>query len=316
MNYILKFEILLLIFVISFLSVLFIYLQHSKAHDGLKRRIKVLKGESLLVDSSASLRQEVWFRRFLLSGVKDSLQKMSAKTARKYRMKFDQAGWNSQDAPLIGSTVNVGMILIGFVIFFVLINFIETLANAQFMIQLIILMKISIVSLRFFEYVMDFIIKRQREKIRAGLSYAIDLIGICVRSGYGLEKSFEKIAEEMAKYNPEICQEFGKTAIELSILPERNVALRNLARRIDLPIVQVLVSGLIQADEQGASLANTLRVMSIEFSKQKILEIEAKATKLPALLTLPLILFLLPAMMIVLLGPAVSNISKLSMFSS
>ena len=315
MNYILKFEILLLIFIISSLCVLFIYLQHSKAQDGLRRRIKILKGESLLVDSSASLRQEVWFRRFLLSGVKDSLQKMSAETARRYRMKFDQAGWSSQDAPLIGSTINVGMILIGFVIFFVLINLIETLASSTFLIKFIVLVVISIVSLRFFEYIMDFFIKRRREKIRAGLSYAIDLIGICIRSGYGLEKSFEKIAEEMAKYNKEICKEFGKTAIELSILPERNVALRNLAQRINLPIVQMLVSGLIQADEQGASLGNTLRVMSIEFSKQKMLEIEAKATKLPALLTLPLILFLLPAMMIVLLGPAVSNINKITMFS-
>ena len=68
-----------------------------------------------------------------------------------------------------------------------------------------------------------------------------------------LKKSFEKIAEEMGKYNKDLCKEFAKTAIELAILPERNIALRNLAQRVDMPIIQILVSGLIQAEEQGGA---------------------------------------------------------------
>ena len=93
----------------------------------------------------------------------------------------------------------------------------------------------------------------------------------------------------MSQYNKDLCKEFTKTSLELSIIPERTIALRNLAQRVNIPVMQILASGLIQAEEQGAPLSNTLRMMSVEFSKQKMLEIEAKSTKLPALLTLPLI---------------------------
>ncbi|MGI4851967.1 MAG: type II secretion system F family protein [Janthinobacterium lividum] len=307
-------KILLLVFLVTCLIGLYFYMEQTKAYESLKRRIQVLKGKSLIVDHSTSLRHEVWFSRFLVSGLKDVLRQMSAEAARKYRLQFEQAGWNSQDAPLIGSTINIGLILIGFTVYMVLTTFVENFAYDNFLLKIIILLVILLISLKFFEYIMNFIIGRRHSKIRVGLSYAIDLMGICTRSGYGLEKSFEKIAEEMGKYNKELCKEFGKTSIELAILPERSIALRNLGQRVDMPIIQVLVSGLIQAEEQGAPLGNTLRIMSVEFSKQKMLEIEAKAAKLPAYLTLPLVLFLLPALLIVLLGPAINNIQSSGFF--
>ena len=312
---VLDLKILLFIFLCGSLGLLYMYLQHTKANDALHRRIEVLKGKSLFVDSKSSLRREIWLSRFLVSGIKDLLKQMSADAARKYRLQFERAGWNPQDAPLISSTLNIGLILIGFGIFVGLTTFVENFSEATFIVKMLMLIIILFISLRSFEYIMDFLIRRRTDKIRLGLSYAIDLMGICTRSGYGLEKSFEKIAEEMSKYNKELCKEFAKTSIELTILPERSIALRHLAQRVDLPIIQILVSGLVQAEEQGAPLGHTLRIMSVEFSKQKMLEIEAKATKLPALLTLPVILFLLPAIMIILMGPAITNIQNSSFFS-
>ena len=89
-----------------------------------------------------SLRHEVWFSRFLLSGLKDLLRQMSAEAARKYRLQFEQAGWSPQDAPLIGSTINIGLILIGFVVFIILTTFVENFANNTFLVKILILIVI------------------------------------------------------------------------------------------------------------------------------------------------------------------------------
>ncbi len=307
---ILDLKIVLFIILSISLGILYFYFQYNKAQENLRYRIKMLKGNSLADQENFSLRQEVWLSRFLVSGLKDFLRQTSTEAARRYRLQFEQAGWNPQDAPLITATANIGFFILGVISFVVLITTVDRFSEAHFLIQLIFLLIILLLSLRSFGFFINYMIHRRQDKIRMGLSYAIDLMSICSRSGYGLEKSFEKIAEEMAKYNQALCQEFAKTAIELSLLPDRNTALRNLAQRINLPIVQMLVSGLVQANEQGAPLGDTLRIMSIEFSKQKMYEIDAKAARMPALLSLPLILFLLPAILVIVLGPAVSNLTK------
>jgi tight adherence protein C len=304
-------EIIAVLLIVGAGVIFYFYLEKLNQERTLWERIaKIQSAYTADKISSAFTPASSLLQKLHLTYAKDLLRQTSIETAKKYRLRFEQAGWDSQDAPLIVSIINIGLILLGFFVYLYLVFDVENISNLPFIYKIGVFLIISFASIRSFEYFLDFVIKHRYEKIREGLSYAIDLMSICTRSGFGLEKSFEKIAEEMSQYNKDLCKEFTKTAIELAIIPERNIALRNLAQRVNIPVVQILASGLIQAEEQGAPLSNTLRIMSTEFSKQKMLEVEAKATKLPALLTLPLILFLLPAMMIVLLGPAVANLFR------
>ena len=256
-----------------------------------------------------------WLDKIQFFKVREKVLQASKDMAKRYRLRFEKAGWDPQDALIMVSLANGGLILLSIFLSLFVTFKVSWIAEQSFILKMFVFFFIMFSALRGFEYFIDFTVARRYDRIRQGLPYAIDLMNICSRSGFGLERSFEKIAEEMSQYNPDLCQELTKTAIELSLFPDRDQALRNMAERLDLPIVQILVSGLIQAGEQGAPLSNTLRMMSAEFSKQKLLEIEEKATKLPALLTLPLVLFLLPALLIVLLGPAIAGLISSGFFS-
>lgn len=149
--------------------------------------------------------------------------------------------------------------------------------------------------------------KRQKE-LRKGLPDAIDLLVICAEAGLGMDAAFSRVAREMGKASPEIADELGLTSVELSFLPERRQALMNLSDRTGLKELRAIVNTLMQTEQYGTPLAGSLRVLSAEFRNDRLMRAEEKAAKLPALLTIPMILFILPCLFIVLLGPAIFRI--------
>lgn len=231
-------------------------------------------------------------------------------TVERYRLRFEQAGWSPQKAPVITlfSTFCIFIFAINiYLISMLKIDFILSQSASVKMIGFIIVIFISI---RSFEYFMDFVIARRYKRIQKILTFCVDLLAICIRAGFSLDRSFEKIAEEVAYYNEDICKEFMKISIELVIIQDRQIALRNFARRVDLPIVHILVGGLVHAEEQGVSIGQTLIMLSHEFSKLKALELERKAARLPVLLTIPLAIFFLPVIFVLILGPVVINFAS------
>ena len=117
-----------------------------------------------------------------------------------------------------------------------------------------------------------------------------------------------RVAEELAISAPELADELALTSVELNFLPERRMALANFARRVDLPAIRGVVNTLIQTEKYGTPLAQSLRVLSAEFREQRMLRAEEKAARLPATLTVPMILFILPTLFIVLVGPAMIDV--------
>jgi tight adherence protein C len=112
---------------------------------------------------------------------------------------------------------------------------------------------------------------------------------------------------------PELADEFSLTGLELGFLPERRAAMDNLSQRTDLQMLRSLVNTLIQAERYGTPLSQSLRVMSAESRGERLLKAEEKAARLPAMMTVPMILFILPPLFVVLLGPAIiSTIDALS----
>ena len=152
-------------------------------------------------------------------------------------------------------------------------------------------------------------IQKRTAAIRKGLPDALDLLVICAEAGLTVDAAFNRVARELGKAYPELGDEFALTAIELGFLTDRRSAFQNLAMRIDLESVRGVVTTMIQTEKYGTPLASALRVLSAEFRNERMMRAEEKAARLPAIMTVPLILFILPVLFIVILGPAACSIS-------
>jgi tight adherence protein C len=151
-------------------------------------------------------------------------------------------------------------------------------------------------------------VTKRSHAIRKGLPDALDLLVICAEAGLTVDAAFGRVSRELGKAYPELGDEFGLTAIELGFLNERRQAFENLAQRVDLEAVRGVVTTMIQTEKYGTPLASALRVLSAEFRHQRMMRAEEKAARLPAIMTIPLILFILPTLFVVILGPASCSI--------
>lgn len=152
-------------------------------------------------------------------------------------------------------------------------------------------------------------IQKRSHAIRKGLPDALDLLVICAEAGLTVDAAFGRVAKELGRAYPELGEEFSLTAIELGFLTDRRAAFENLATRIDLEAVRGVVTTMIQTEKYGTPLASALRVLSAEFRNERMMRAEEKAARLPAIMTVPLILFILPVLFIVILGPAACSIN-------
>jgi tight adherence protein C len=152
-------------------------------------------------------------------------------------------------------------------------------------------------------------VNKRSKEIRKGLPDALDLLVICAEAGLTVDAAFGRVSRELGKAYPELGDEFGLTAIELGFLNERRQAFDNLAQRVDLESVRGVVTTMIQTEKYGTPLASALRVLSAEFRHARMMRAEEKAARLPAIMTIPLILFILPTLFVVILGPASCSIN-------
>ncbi len=151
--------------------------------------------------------------------------------------------------------------------------------------------------------------KKRQLSIRRAWPDALDLMLICVESGISMEAAMRRIADELAEASPELAEEMILTTAELSYLPDRRVALENLGNRTQLDAVKSVMQALIQADRYGTPVATALRVLAQESRDERMTEAEKKAAALPPKLTVPMILFFLPVLVAVILGPAGIQVS-------
>jgi tight adherence protein C len=147
-------------------------------------------------------------------------------------------------------------------------------------------------------------IQRRQLSIKRAFPDTLDLLLICVESGMSIEAAFKKVSEEIGTQSVALAEELTLTMAELSYLPDRRQAYENLAKRTDLDGVRSVCMALQQAERYGTPLANMLRVMAQENRDMRMSEAEKKAAGLPPKLTVPMIVFFLPVLFIVILGPA------------
>jgi tight adherence protein C len=151
------------------------------------------------------------------------------------------------------------------------------------------------------------ITSRRREVLNYVLPEGLDLLTICVEAGLSIDAAFRRVAREMQHSMPELAAEFELTAIELTYLPDRQQALENMAERSDSPAVAALVNALRQTEKYGTPLANSLRILSQDFRQSRASKAEEKGARMPALMTVPLMVFILPTLITVLIAPAIMS---------
>jgi tight adherence protein C len=151
-------------------------------------------------------------------------------------------------------------------------------------------------------------ITKRRTSIMQAFPDALDLLLICVEAGMSIEAAITKVSQEMGPSSVDLAEELSLLSAELSYLPERRMAYENLGKRTNHPGVKSVATAMTQAETYGTPLATALRVMAKENRDLRLSAAEKKASALPAQLTVPMILFFLPVLFIVILGPAILNV--------
>jgi tight adherence protein C len=150
-------------------------------------------------------------------------------------------------------------------------------------------------------------IAKRKKALRNQLPDALDLLVVCAEAGLALNAALDRVVREMARSQAEIADELGLLLIELSFLDERRKAFGNLCDRTDLDEFRSIANTLQQAEKYGTPLTQALRVLGQDFRQERLTKAEGKAGRLPAILTVPMILFILPTLFIVIIGPAIGR---------
>jgi tight adherence protein C len=156
------------------------------------------------------------------------------------------------------------------------------------------------------------LIARRQQSIKEAFPDSLDMLLICVQAGMSVEAAFAKVGKEISNQSLELAEEFSLTTAELSYLNDRRIAFENLGKRTGIPGIKAVATALIQAERYGTPVGQALRVMAKENRDARMSEAEKKAAQLPPKLTVPMIVFNLPVLFVVILGPAVLQVMKMA----
>ncbi|AOL24395.1 tight adherence protein C [Erythrobacter litoralis] len=284
--------------------------------DPMAKRVKALNSrrEELkagIVTSSAKKRASLVRRTDTTDKVKDQLSRMKVlqqSQVEAVQQKLAYAGYRNKELAvlIIGLRAVLPIVFgsVGLLVFY-WANYFD---NGPFM-QLMGFAATVLLGYKGPELYLSNKASKRTAEIQKGLPDALDLLVICAEAGLTVDAAFNRVAKELGRAYPELGDEFALTAIELSFLNERKTAFNNLAYRVNLDAVKGVVTTMIQTERYGTPLASALRVLSAEFRNERMMRAEEKAARLPAIMTVPLILFILPVLFIVILGPAACSIS-------
>jgi tight adherence protein C len=154
------------------------------------------------------------------------------------------------------------------------------------------------------------LVQRRQTSVKNAFPDSLDMLLICVQSGMSVEAAFQKVSGEVGSQSLELAEELSLTTAELSYLQDRRQAFENLGKRTGIPGIKAVATALIQAERYGTPVGQALRVMARENRDMRMSEAEKKAAALPPKLTVPMIVFFLPVLFVVILGPAMIQVFK------
>jgi tight adherence protein C len=283
--------------------------------DKLRGRMKLVAGERdrLRAQHKASLQGETKLRektKGFTVQIVEILNLRKLFEAESSREKLRQAGLRSERHLMIYLTIRLlSPLFSGLIVFIYTSTFYSDEIPAQMRLAAVFIGIIAGVYIP--GLMISNLIGRRQKSIRLAWSDALDLLLICVESGMGIEPALQRVSREIGSQSVPLAEELTLTHAELSYLPDRRKAFENLAKRTGLPTVKSVVASLIQSERYGTPLGQALRVLAQENRDARMQEAERKAAALSPKLTVPMILFFLPVIFIIILGPSAIHVLEL-----
>ena len=225
------------------------------------------------------------------------------------QQKLVQAGYRSKDAIIIFAFAKLVMPFVGLAlgIFLSGIDWHDPFTTKQ-AVGWLILLGLGYFCARLPEILVANSKSKRHHSIRKALPDALDLMMICAEAGLSLAAALDRVARELGRMSPELAEEFSLTSVELGFLPDRGLALKHLGERVDIKEMRGMVNVIAQTEKYGTPIAQALRTLSKEFRTERMLRAEQKAARLPAMMTVPMIVFILPTLFIIVMAPAIIQV--------
>lgn len=279
--------------------------------EDFSNRLKALQSRRSRLKSDATSNKRRGERRLLTVGTMrrflGKFESLKGNGTDDMRAKLQQAGFRSPDAVVIYQFMRL---CLPFVFGFIMVMIVYVLKVVDFpeFLQPVLCFGATLFGFKGPEiYVRNTAIKRTLIITKA-LPDGLDLLTICVEAGLSLDAALSRVARELQGLSAEMAYELQLTAIELTFLPDRQTAFENLGTRNDIPGVRALVNAFRQTEKFGTPLAQSLRVLSAEFRNERMMKAEEKGARLPAMMTVPMMIFILPTLFIIIMGPGIISI--------
>jgi tight adherence protein C len=299
-------------FILAFLILYFAVtlLTRFRREDVFKERLKQLMRykEYLLKDSTHTqgLYKYTENEKYAqLTDVVNKIQRIGKDERNNLKIMFDKAGLRSQNAYLVYAVSKLAMnfpsaLIAGFLVF--------EFTSWPLIYKISVIIASALIGSYSVDFMLQRLIKARQNRIRNALPQALDLMVICTEAGLSLNATVQRVAREFSQISPDLGYELALLSIELNLLPDHAKALQNFSDRMDSPDFKSLVSNLIQAEQYGTPIGQSMKLIAEEFRQDRLLKAEERGAKIPVLLTLPMILFIFPSIYIVILGPAVIQV--------
>jgi|GEM_PF-1240163 len=282
----------------------------------LETRLDDVRSHYSLFDTSylkANLHNQFWQKRKKTEKKKTSLKKRLIDSILKnpflgeenMKTSFEQAGWFLKETQVIFLGSKLACFFIGLGVGYIVLLTNTSFANSAFAVKWLILILTAFTGWLVPDLYLRGVIKSRIELIEKQFPDALDLIIICLQAGLGLNRAIDRVAKEISMFGKEIAHELTITNIELEIMLDRRQALQNLYTRVPSVIIRTFSTTVLQSIQQGTPTLQALDVLSKEIRDNRMQRAETKAAKLPSLMVIPLVLFVMPNLFIVLLGPAI-----------
>ena len=290
---------------VSFAAFAFPFLQKSEKKEKYKsiieKRRKDLfhasrEGQKVVKDDNVSARDNMaMFYRF---------QKLAGNMGEKARDKMLQAGIRNPKAHVKFMLLRVILPIVFVILAALYLTALPEEKQYETYQQVLIIIGVLLFGFKLPDIIIKNKILKRQEEFNLSFPDSLDMMLICVQGGIGLEQTIERVAAEVSEGSEVLAEELGILSAEMAMLNDRKQALQDFARRVGSSAGKSFATALIQAEQYGTSVSQAMRVMSDELRDMRMAEAERKAASLPPKLTVPMILFFLPALFIIILGPA------------
>lgn len=294
---------LMAFFIICFTFSIFLKSREQKAFKHRLEDLMSYKEQLLKRDAAATMAYRRYERKTALGKFMDAIQLKAERE--KIKDKFDRADIKSENALIVYGVAKIILMLVaGTLAAYITFEF----TKLNYLFKVLIVIFSALVGSYAVDIVLNRMVSGRQERILKAFPNALDLMVICAESGLSLTATIQRVAREISQLSPDLGYELALLSIELNMLSDRRQALLNFGNRLTSPYFKSIIANIAQAEQYGTPIAETMRVVAEEFRSNRLLTAEENAAKLPALLSLPMMIFIFPCIYLIIMGPAILKI--------